>query len=362
MSVVVVVPMSPPNVEVVDELVDVELVDDELLVDELVVVEVEVVELVDVVVVGAAVVVVGVVDELVVVGAAVVDVDVLVGAADVLDEDVVVDDVDVVGAAVVDVVVVVVVDELTVEVVGAAVLDVDDVVVVGAAVVGVAVVDVVVVVGAAVVDVDVVVDVEVLDVVVVDDVVDVDVEVDVEVVVDVVVDAIVVVEVVVVSGGVAHVPSSAQASNVLNNPTMAPQALPLVHFSADPTTDAFTLPFFLRTQHTTAPGLPQVDAPSHFPTSLRHALSGMRAVTLASLSAPCTHFLYFLCVWPSRVQPHVSWMMLRACSIASVSEHFELVHCAKPRGARRPISTTVNVAAYSDRMFRPSPLMDSAAS
>src|SRR5215470_5567814 len=53
----------------------------------------------------------------------------------------------------------------------------------------------------------------------------------------------------VVVVGPAHVPSAAQASNVLKRPREAPQALPFLHLADELTIDAFTpAPFFLRTQ------------------------------------------------------------------------------------------------------------------
>src|SRR5262249_39799199 len=96
--------------------------------------------------------------------------------------------------------------------------------------------------------------------------------------------------------GPAHVPSAAQASNVLKRPRKAPQALPFLHFAALLTIDAFTpCPFFLVTQHTAAFGLPQIEDDSHFVMSFRHAFSGMRAVRSAPLRVCVTHFVYFPC-------------------------------------------------------------------
>jgi len=95
---------------------------------------------------------------------------------------------------------------------------------------------------------------------------------------------------VVVVVGPAHVPSSAQASFVLKNPSMAPQGLPL-HFAAFPTIEALILPFFFSTQHTAAFGFPQIEAFSHCMMSLRHGLSGIRAVRFASFRVDFTHFL-----------------------------------------------------------------------
>src|SRR4030095_8106732 len=95
----------------------------------------------------------------------------------------------------------------------------------------------------------------------------------------------------VVVRGPAHAPSELQASNLLNSPNGAPHAIPFLHFEGDPTIDALTLPFFFRTQHTAALGLPQMDAFSHFLMSFRHCFCGMRAVRLASLSVLRTHFL-----------------------------------------------------------------------
>src|SRR5262249_16268114 len=97
--------------------------------------------------------------------------------------------------------------------------------------------------------------------------------------------------VVVVVGGPAHVPSAAQASNVLKKPSMAPQALPFLHLVAVLTIDAVTVPFFLRTQHTSELSRPQRDEASHFMMSLRHALFGMRAVRLAAWRVVFTQFL-----------------------------------------------------------------------
>ena len=101
-----------------------------------------------------------------------------------------------------------------------------------------------------------------------------------------------------------------------------------MHFAGDATIDALTLPFLFTTQHTAAFGFPQMDDPSHFLMSLRHALSGMRAVRLASLSVLFTHLTYLPCVWPARVQPQVSWMVARPCAMAAASGHFVLLHSA----------------------------------
>jgi len=98
-----------------------------------------------------------------------------------------------------------------------------------------------------------------------------------------------IVEVVV---GPAQVPSVAQASNWEKKPRKAPQAFPFLHFAVLPTIDALTLPFFLRTQHTAAFGLPQIDALSHFMTSVRHDFCRIRAVTLGALSVRLTHSSY----------------------------------------------------------------------
>jgi hypothetical protein len=59
---------------------------------------------------------------------------------------------------------------------------------------------------------------------------------------------------------------------------------------AEPTIEVFTVPFFLRTQHTAAFGLPQMDVFSHFLISFRHCFCGMMAVMFASFSVLCTHF------------------------------------------------------------------------
>src|SRR5262249_22636982 len=128
---------------------------------------------------------------------------------------------------------------------------------------------------------------------------------------------------------VTQVPSAAQASNLLKNPCDAPQAVPFLHFVSDLTIDALTFPLFFRTQQTAAFKFPQMDAFSHFMMSLRHGFWGMRAVRFASFSVRFTHFLYVPCVWPSRVQPHVFWMVSRAFSMDAASVHFALVHSAK---------------------------------
>ena len=148
-------------------------------------------------------------------------------------------------------------------------------------------------------------------------------------------------------------PSAAHASNVLNNPRSAPQALPFLHLAALPTIDDLTLPFPFAMQHTAAFGFPQIDAFSHFMMSLRHGLSGMSAVRLAAFRALFTHFVYLPCVWPSRVQPQAVWTVARACSMDVVSGHFALTHSAKAgvRGAES--RSTVRVVAKSDVMSFP---------
>src|SRR5262245_41437209 len=106
--------------------------------------------------------------------------------------------------------------------------------------------------------------------------------------------AIVVVVVLVVATP-AHVASPEQASDVVNRPSAAPQAVPFLHTAGVPTIDAFTLPFFLSVQHTAAFGFPQMDALSHRSTSARQRLSGSRFVTLGSFSELLTHLLYRWC-------------------------------------------------------------------
>jgi len=66
--------------------------------------------------------------------------------------------------------------------------------------------------------------------------------------------------------------------------------MPFLHLPADLTIDDLTLPFFFRTQHRAAFGVPQMETFSHFLINLRHDFWGMRAVTLASLRELCTHF------------------------------------------------------------------------
>jgi hypothetical protein len=205
--------------------------------------------------------------------------------------------------------------------------------------------------------VDVVVVASVVDVVVVGSVVDelVVVDVDVVVVSSVVVVVVVVVgmvgAVVVVVGSVvvvvgpAHVASvSEQASNLLKSPRKAPHALPFRHFASFFTIEPFTRPRFVSLQQTAAPGLPQIDWLSHFRISLRHGFSGISAVRSASLRVAFTHFLYLPCVCPSRVHPHCSWIMARAFSIDTLSEHFVLTQAAW-LGVAQATSTSRTTAA-----------------
>src|SRR4029453_17212191 len=56
--------------------------------------------------------------------------------------------------------------------------------------------------------------------------------------------------VVVVVGGPAQVPSAAQASNLLNKPRNAPQALPFLHVAGLPTIEDLPLPFPFAWTHT----------------------------------------------------------------------------------------------------------------
>jgi hypothetical protein len=144
---------------------------------------------------------------------------------------------------------------------------------------------------------------------------------------------LVVLVVVVVVTGPAHVPSSAQASNLLYRPRIAPQALPFVQRSSFFTIFATGLPFRLSEQQIDALGLPQIDAFSHLRMSLRHPRCGISAVSSASFSVRFTHFTYVLCFCPSRWQPQVSWIVSRAFSMDTVSVHFALTHVPNAAGA-----------------------------
>src|SRR5262245_8183811 len=108
----------------------------------------------------------------------------------------------------------------------------------------------------------------------------------------------------------AHVPSVAQASNLLKRPSVGPQALPL-HPLADGTIDAFTRLCLFSAQHTAPFGLPQIEAFSHFMISLRHG-----AAMSAAFKPFLTHCVYFPCVWSLCVQPQVFWSICRAFSMA----------------------------------------------
>src|SRR5262249_33438149 len=119
-----------------------------------------------------------------------------------------------------------------------------------------------------------------------------------------------------------------QASDVVNRPSAAPQAVPFLHAARVPTIDAFTLPFFLSVQHTAAFGFPQMDALSHRSTSARQLLSGSRFVTLGSFSELLTHLLYPWCVWPGCAQPQVLSRNVRALSIDAASLHCASTHAA----------------------------------
>jgi hypothetical protein len=102
--------------------------------------------------------------------------------------------------------------------------------------------------------------------------------------------------VVVDAAAPAHVASAEQASAVVNRPSAAPQAVPLLHAAGEPTIDAFTSPLFLSTQHTAEFGFPQMDALSHRSTRARHRFAGRRVVTPGSFSELFTHLRYFSCV------------------------------------------------------------------
>src|SRR5262245_27391477 len=123
-----------------------------------------------------------------------------------------------------------------------------------------------------------------------------------------------VVVVVLVVATPAHVASAEQALDVVNRPSAAPQGVPFLHASGEPTIDAFTLPFLLSVQHTAAFGFPQMDALSHRSTSARQCFSGRRLMTPGSFSELFTHLLYFWCVWPGCVQPQV--LSSQACPAA----------------------------------------------
>jgi hypothetical protein len=113
-----------------------------------------------------------------------------------------------------------------------------------------------------------------------------------------------------------------------------------LHFVGDLTIDDLIFPLFFRTQHTAVFSFPQTEAFSHFVMSLRHGFSGISAVKLASLRVLVTHFLYLPCVCPSRVQPHVLWIIPRAFSMDAESVHFASMHSAKTGPTATGSSTT----------------------
>jgi hypothetical protein len=124
-----------------------------------------------------------------------------------------------------------------------------------------------------------------------------------------------VVVVVLVVATPAQVAPVEQASDVVNSPSAAPQAVPFLHAVGDPTIEALTLPFLLSVQHTAALGFPQMDSLSHRSTSARHRFSGTRLVTAGSFSELLTQRLYFWCVWPGSAQPQVLSRNARALSM-----------------------------------------------
>lgn len=152
--------------------------------------------------------------------------------------------------------------------------------------------------------------------------------------------------VVVVVVAPAHVASAAQASDVVNRPRAAPQAVPFLHAAGEPTTEALTSPFLLSVQHTAAFGFPQMDALSHRSTSARHRFSGSRFVTLGSFSEFLTHFLYFWCAWPGSEQAQVLSRNARALSIDASSAHRASIQPARARepGAWSRSAITIPVA------------------
>jgi hypothetical protein len=167
-----------------------------------------------------------------------------------------------------------------------------------------------------------------------------------------VVVVVVLVVVVVVVVGPAQVPSTAQASNLLKKPRKAPQALPVLHLLADPAIDAFTWSRLFSEQHTTAFGLPQIEAFSHFMISLRHDFCGMSAVRSAAFRLFLTHFSYLPCVWPLRVQPQVLSIICRAFSMAVESEHFVLTHAPNAGGTVACNKKGMTPATMNQRMLR----------
>jgi hypothetical protein len=138
-----------------------------------------------------------------------------------------------------------------------------------------------------------------------------------------------VVVVVLVVATPAQVASVEHASDVVNTPSAAPQAVPFLHTAGDRTIEALTLPFLLSVQHTAAFGFPQMDALSHRSTSARQRFSGRSLMTPGSFNEPLTHLLYLWCVWPGCAQPQVLSSNACAASIDTSS-----VHRASPQSAR----------------------------
>jgi hypothetical protein len=100
-----------------------------------------------------------------------------------------------------------------------------------------------------------------------------------------------VVVVVLVVATPAHVASVEHASDVVNRPSAAPQAVPFLHAAGDPTIEALTLPLLLSLQHTAAFGFPQMDSLSHRSTSALQCFSGSKLVTSGSFRELFTHLL-----------------------------------------------------------------------
>src|SRR5262249_52934683 len=96
-----------------------------------------------------------------------------------------------------------------------------------------------------------------------------------------------------------------------------------------------------------------MDLLSHRKTMLRHGRSRFSSGGCASLSAFLTHVMYARWGCPAFMHPHVCWMLTRAWSTSTASEHFLLTQVASA-GLLAPDASSTATAPARNQLMDPS--------